>query len=65
MKHLSFWSAKVKLVKNQRIPQETLDALKALRRSAKLAKNISFLTGTFFVHMKDGKIVKEKVTQMP
>jgi hypothetical protein len=55
----------MKVVKNQKIPQETLDALKALRRSAKLAKKISFLTGTFFVHMKDGKIVKEKVTQMP
>lgn len=55
----------MKVAKKQRIPQETLNALKALRRSAKLAKKISFLTGTFFVYMKDGKIIKEKVTQMP
>ncbi len=56
---------KITKTRTQKIPQETLKALKALRRSAQLAKKISFLTGTFFVTMKDGKIVKEKITRMP
>jgi hypothetical protein len=56
---------KITKTRTQKIPQETLKALKALRRSAQLAKKISFLTGTFFVTMKDGKIVKEKITRIP
>jgi hypothetical protein len=43
---------------------DDIDAMiKALKRARKLARKVSFETGTPFIHVKNGKLIKEMITK--
>ncbi|MDH4401192.1 MAG: hypothetical protein QE486_05780 [Burkholderiaceae bacterium] len=47
--------------KNQKYPEDLLPIIRALKRARKAARKVSQETGTPFIYMKDGKIVKEMI----
>lgn len=48
------------MLKKKRTEPDDIDAMiKALKRARKLARQVSFETGTPFIHIKNGKIIKE------
>jgi len=52
----------MKTHKTSTLPERTLIALRALQRSAKVARQVAYETDTYYITMKDGKIIKEKIT---
>jgi len=44
-------------------PEHVMVVVQALKRARKLARQVSFETGTPFIYMKDGKIIKEMMTK--
>lgn len=56
---------KVKWMLKKKFAQpDDIDAMiKALKRARKLARKVSFETGTPFIHVKNGKIIKEMITK--
>lgn len=52
----------MKTEKTSTPPERTLIALRALQRSAKVARQIAYETNTYYITMKDGKVIKEKIT---
>ena len=49
--------------KKSQPPKHVLEVLKALKRASKLARKVSQATGTPFIYMRDGKIIKEIVSK--
>lgn len=47
--------------KPQKYPEDLLAIIRALRRARKAARKVSQETGTPFIYMKDGKIIKEMI----
>jgi hypothetical protein len=44
-------------------PDDINAMIKALKRARKLARQVSFETGTPFIYMKNGKIIKEMISK--
>ena len=47
----------------QKFPEHVQVVLRALKRARKLARKVSQETGTPFIYMKDGKIVREIIAK--
>jgi hypothetical protein len=47
--------------KKQKYPEDLQAIIRALKRARKAARKVSQETGTPFIYMKDGKIVKEMI----
>jgi hypothetical protein len=47
--------------KTQKYPEDVQAMIRALKRARKAARKVSQETGTPFIYMKDGKIVKEMI----
>lgn len=53
------------MLKKKFAKPDDIDAMiKALKRARKLARKISFETGTPFIHVKNGKVIKELITKL-
>ena len=44
-------------------PDDIEAMIKALKRARKLARKVSFETGTPFIHIKNGKVIKEMISK--